>query len=249
MPMGLKDSILSYVAAMRASRTPAWVYAVTLLPSCAMVALLTFQPWVPLDQLVRDPVAASEDCIRAAGTLARARDCANVYFGFLSNLGILLWCASAAVSLFAFLQVYHASGRFRPGAFLLYAGIFTGALLMDDLFLGHERVYPTVFGVDEELTYALYAVLFGLYLVAFRDDLLKCDPKILLLGIVLFALSLLMDELVKIEGLFENNSVFHRVAEDGSKFVAINAWTVFHVRAAWLTRERLGLRTAGPSPP
>ena len=37
------------------------------------------------------------------------------------------------------------------------------------------------------------------------------------------------------------------VAEDGSKFVAIYAWAVFHFRAAWLTRERLGVRTAGPS--
>ncbi len=248
MLTSLRDLMLSYVAAMRVSHTPAWVYAVTLLPSCAMVALLTFQPWVPLYQLVRDPMAVSEDCIQAAGTLARARDCASVYFGFLSNLGILLWCASAAVSLFAFLQVRHASGRIRPGAFLLYAGVFTVALLMDDLFLGHEKVYPKVFGVDEEQTYALYAVLFALYLVVFRDDLLKSDPKILLLSIVLFALSLLMDELVKIDGLFEKNGVFHRVAEDGSKFVGIHAWAVFHFRAAWLTRERLGVRTAGPSP-
>ncbi len=243
----LKDLMLSDVAAMRASRTPAWVYAVTLLPSCAIVVLFAFQPWVPLYQLVRDPMGVTKDCIRAAGTLAQALDCAKVYFGLLSNLGILLWCAAAAVSLFAFLQVRHASGRIRPGAFLLYAGVFTGALLMDDLFQGHEKVYPRFFGVSEEQIYALYAVLFAVYLVVFRDDLLKCDPKILLLSIVLFALSILMDGPVMIDGLYEKHGVFHSVAEDGTKFVAIYAWAVFHFRAAWLTLERSGVRTAGPA--
>ncbi len=237
--------MLSYVAALRTSRTPAWVFAVTLLPSCAIVALLTFQPWAPLEQLVRDPMTVTGVCIKAAGTLMQARDCASVYFGLLSNLGILLWCASAAVCLFAFLQVYHMSGRIRPGAFLLYAGIFTGVLLMDDLFMGHENVYPQHFGIDQRLTYAIYAALFALYLVVFRDDLLKSDPKILLLSSVLFALSILMDQLP----LFHEKGVFLHVAEDGSKFVAISAWAVFHFRAAWLTRERLGVRTAGPSPP
>ena len=240
MPMSLKDLILPHLAALQASRTSAWVYAVTLLPSCATVALLALQPWVPIDDLMRDPMAVVEDCIEKADTLIQAGECNSVYFGLLSNLGILIWCASAAVSLFAFLQVYHVSGRIRPGVFLLYAGLLTGALFMDDLFMGHERVYTKVLAGGEETTFAIYAVLFAFYLVLFRDDLLKSDPKILVVSIVLFAFSLLMDELSEI-GSVEKNTVYHRVTEDGSKFIGIWAWAVFHFRAAWLTRERLGV--------
>jgi hypothetical protein len=47
-----------------------------------------------------------------------------------------------------------------------------------------------------------------------------------------------MDQLVEIPGLFQMNGVFHRVAEDGSKFVATSAWAMFHFRAAWLAIQR-----------
>ena len=129
--------------------------------------------------------------------------------------------------------------------FLLYAGLLTGALLMDDLFMVHERVYPKVLASSEETIFALYAVLFAFYLVLFRDDLLKSDPKIQLVSIVLLAFSILMDVLEN-TGIVEKITVFHRVAEDGSKFIGIWAWAVFHFRAAWLTRERLGIPTPGP---
>jgi len=248
MPRSLKDLMLSYLATLWRSRTPAWVYAVSLLPSCAILALVTIQPWVPLHQLVRDSMAVTGVCIRAAGTLEQAQQCTSVYFGLLSNLGILLWCASVAVCLFAFLQVYHVSRWNRPGAFLLYAGIFTGILLMDDFFQGHEKIYPKVFGTDEEMIYAVYAALLAFYLVVFRDDLLKCDPKLLCLSLALFALSLLIDQLVEIEGLLEKDGIIHRLFEDGSKFVAVYAWAVFHIRAAWLTVERSGVRQSRAVP-
>ena len=112
--------------------------------------------------------------------------------------------------------------------------------MMDDLFMGHESVYPKVLASSEETIFALYAVLLAFYLVLFRDDLLKSDPKILLVSIVLLAFSILMDVLEN-TGIVEKIAVYHRVAEDGSKFIGIWAWAVFHFRAAWLTRERLGV--------
>jgi len=235
MPFTFKSPVVSSAMAIWESRTPPWVLAVTLLPSSALVAVLAIQRAVPLHQLVRDQAMVIEDCIRTSSALAQAEECANIYFGFLSNLGILLWCASAAVSLFAFVLAYGAHRRTGPAAFLLYAGVFTGVLLLDDFFMGHERVFPAIIGIHEDLIYASYAVLFAIYLVVFRKDLLRNDSKILVLSVLLFAISILIDELVEIDGLIKNNSVFHRVTEDGSKFVAINAWAVFHIRAAWRT--------------
>jgi len=243
MPYQLKDWLLTYLAAIWTSRTPTWVYAVALLPSCAIIALLAIQPWVPLFDLVGDPLAVVRECLQDAATLAQARSCNKPYFGLLSNLGILLWCVSTIVSLFAFFQVYNAREELEPAAFLLYAGILTGALLMDDLFQGHEIVYPKAFHISEAFSGMIYALFTASYILIFRDYALQADPKILCLGIIFLALSLTMDMLEKIDGLFEFNGVFHRVAEYGSKFVGIGAWAVFHIRVAWLmTSESIGIR-------
>lgn len=93
-----------------------------------------------------------------------------------------------------------------------------------------------------------YALILALYLVVFRHDLLKADPKLLLLGAALFSVSLLVDQLADRGGLglFEMDGVFHRAAEDGSKFVAIGAWAMFHFRAAWLVLERQAAGAAEP---
>jgi hypothetical protein len=236
---GRTDPIIRRLGAVGVSPTPAWVFAVTLVPSAFLVLLLALQPWMPLHQLVRDPMAVVEECLRPAETLEEAQGCARVPFGVLSNLGILLWCAAAATSLFAFLLVHRASGRIRPGAFLLYAGIFTACLLMDDFFQGHEKVVPRILGLHERVVFVAYALALVAYLVVFRQDLAKSEPALLLIGIGLFAVSILTDQAVEVTRLFQPDGVIHRATEDGSKFVAISAWAMFHVRAAWLTVQRV----------
>ena len=65
------------------------------------------------------------------------------------------------------------------------------------------------------------------------------NPILRILSIGFFSLSILFDMherwklLENITELFHENRLIYRIGEDGSKFVGIWSWAVFHVRAAW----------------
>src|SRR5262249_13116700 len=96
--------LLSFVALLLA-RTPRWVYVAALAPPLILLAALCVQPYVTMATLLRDPITVR------GGTF---------YDGFLSNLGVLIWCATATVSLFrgAELRARHPGDPL--GRFLLF---------------------------------------------------------------------------------------------------------------------------------
>ena len=131
-------------------KTPFWLYVISLVPSAMLAAIGAAQPWVLPAELFRDPLAVAMD----VGT-----DCCHVYFGFFSNLGVLLWCSAASVCLFASMLLIQRKADRHQILFLVSAGIFTGLLLFDDstqrqpnISLAKEKLSwtPTVF-LDEGL--------------------------------------------------------------------------------------------------
>lgn len=149
--------------------------------------------------------------------------------GFLSNLGAVLWSAGAAVPLFAW-GVVRASGRQgseRAGAFqgaLLGGGLLTVLLLLDDLFMLHEALYPSLMGLEEGgevAVLALYGLALATYLARCREVLLATRPFLLLVSLGLFALSVGVDQLPV--GTLPGQVL----VEDGFKFLGIGTWMVF----------------------
>ncbi len=202
-----------------ALKTPFWLYVISLVPSAILVAIVAAQPWVPPSQLFRDPLSVAAD----AGS-----DCCHIYFGFVSNLGMLLWCSAATVCLFASVLLIHRKADRRQVLFMVYAGLFTGLLMFDDLFLAHEVIFPKVFGADEKHVLAAYMILMCIYLLFFRDLIFRSGYSLMLLSLIFFAISVFVDLFVSEQGSL------HRIGEDGTKFIGIATWTAFHVRAAWL---------------
>ena len=200
-------------------KTPPWLYLVSLVPPAILVAFGAAQPWVPPDELFRDPLAVAADV---------PDGCCHVYFGFFSSLGVLLWCSVASVCFFASMLLTHKKADRHQILFMVYAGLFTGLLLFDDLFLAHEVIYPKVLGVDEKYVFAAYVILASLYLSFFRHLIVRSGYSLMLLSLILFTISLLVDIFVAEAG------VLQRIGEDGTKFIGIAAWTAFHFRAAWL---------------
>lgn len=201
--------------------TPWWVYAAAVVPAAALYALLYVQPWVPMASLIRDPAAILNG---------------RFYDGFVSNVGILLWCATAAICLFRGGELRARRGIDGEAAFLLSAGLFTLILLLDDLFMAHEQILPDVFGVPEKAVLVTYVVLACAYLLVNRRAILQGDAVILVLALGFFALSNVAD--VAIPYHFHDTPIGREVnhgviLEEGLKFVGIAAWTVFHLRAAW----------------
>lgn len=215
------DILLRRVAPALSTTAAAWqIYALALLPALTFFGLLYAQPWLPMASLVRDPVAILGG---------------NFYHGLVSNLGVLLWCAAAAICLFRGAENWRAGFR-GCGGFLLSAGLLTLVLLLDDFFLAHEQILPR-FGIPEKVALAFYPVAIVLYVWAYWRQILRADAALFLLSLAFFAVSSLIDVAFDHHfyetpaGLEVSASV---ILEEGAKFVGIAAWAVFHIRAAWM---------------
>lgn len=200
-----------------------WIWAITFFPPAILMVLVWLQPWVAPGDLLRDPLAVAE----------MHPDCCKVYYGAVSNLGVLTWTAGAAISLFAALILSSYGEQMKRIAFFLSAAFLTGFLAMDDLFLVHENVLPA-FGVPEPVTYAAYASLGLAYLCVFWRNILENRYWMFIVAGGLLATSVTIDWFV------HSDHPLRILLEDGAKLSGIFAWTTFHILAAIsaITRDR-----------
>jgi hypothetical protein len=212
--------------------TPRWVYAVAVVPAATLYALLCAQPWVPMSNLIRDPAAILSG---------------RFYDGFVSNVGVLLWCATSAICLFRGCELWSRRRNDGAARFLLSAGSLTSIFLLDDLFMAHEQILPDVFGLPEKALLAAYPLLLCAHLLINRQPIMQADVVILLLALGFFAVSNVVDVVVPYH--FHDTAVGQEVnrgviLEEASKFLGISAWTAFHLRAAWRFGAPLGRNAA-----
>ena len=85
-------------------------------------------------------------------------DCCHSYYGFVSTAGIILWAATAAVSLFSATLLFLKGAAGRVTMFPLLAGMLTAWIALDDAFMLHETVFPA-FGVPQNGVIAFYVLL------------------------------------------------------------------------------------------
>lgn len=209
---------------MRPAALRALLYAAALLAPLTISAVFAFQPWV-------EPRWAFMDTISAADLSGEVR----LYYGFVSNLGVLGMAATAAVALFA-AACRSAQGASEGMAFLLGAGLVSGWLALDDLYLLHEALLPRA-GVRQEIGVAFAGLLVLGHVVVHRRRILAAEWPLMMAALLGFGASAGLDLVV------HTTRGPWIVAEDAAKFVAIGAWTAFHVDAA------LRLVTGGAAAP
>ena len=150
------------------------------------------------------------------------------YTGMASNIGVILWTATMTVCLFGWSILRHSQEQKRFSAFLLYSGLLTLLLMLDDFFLLHEAVFNVYFGVPEKGFYLAYLglVLYGG--AAFRKCILKTEYLILLIALGFFGLSIFTDAIqYRIEPIIG----FWRILfEDGFKLLGIVSWLGYFYR-------------------
>lgn len=159
--------------------------------------------------------------------------------GVVSNVGILLWCATAAICLFS-RNLLRQQGRDVEARFLLWAGVLTIALLLDDLFMIHEYIAPVHFHVHEKVILACHAAAAAAYLWTQRRVILAENFQLLIAAMVLFAASVLVD-------ISDSHGWLSNLAEDGFKILGIVSWLGYHASKAkhWLVEAPL-MRPATP---
>lgn len=199
----------------RPSRADVWTYLLTFGPGVLLLAAVALQTRVPIPVLMKDPLAV----------VPLTKTCCHFYYGLVSNLGVMLWSAGAAICLFACVLLLVLSRRGPDVVFLGAAGVFTGWLGLDDLFMIHEDVLP-FFGVPQFVTYAAYAAAVALYFAVFWRQIFAHRPMLMALALLLLGASVVIDV------VWHTDRAARVFIEDGAKFLGILAWNGFHVTAA-----------------
>lgn len=96
---------------------------------------------IPPDYLTKDPVALLHG---------------KFYTGALSNFTILCWTAAATLCMFSYLALCKFASHSGLKPLLFHFALVTLILLLDDLYLWHEVMFPDYVGVDERLVYLSY---------------------------------------------------------------------------------------------
>jgi hypothetical protein len=195
---------------------PARPIAVALLSALlvlVVVAAVSLLGHVPMPMMTRD--------IAALGHL-------HPLAGVLSNLGILLWTATAAICLFV-----ARTERDRLSApvarYFLCAGLLTLWLALDDGFQIHEELSPQYLHIRERYVYLALAVATVAHLWSARAVILRSNWSLLALAFGFLAGSALLDTLLA--GWFKQIGEWEFFYEDGAKWLGIVCWSAYHVLA------------------
>lgn len=151
--------------------------------------------------------------------------------GFLSNLGIYLWCTSASICAFA-AWLYWSHKEKHTFWFLFSSFLLSFYLMVDDAFLVHERLANSLFGVGEKAVILALGIAVLSYLIFFKNIILKTGYVIFVASLGFLAFSVLVD-------LFQTYleqilGTWRILAEDGFKWLGIVFWCSYYVRTSYL---------------
>jgi hypothetical protein len=148
------------------------------------------------------------------------------YAGILSNVGILLWCASAAICFFSVAVSKRIDAFKHWRRFLTVSGVFTLFLLFDDLFQLHRIFYVSVLHIPLIGVMSGYGLFALWYLLRFRQEILATKFLILALAFGLFAAAVILDMLSPL-------SCGNTASSDGLKLLGIVSWFTYFAQTCW----------------
>tara|TARA_Y100000991_G_scaffold202987_1_gene177302 strand:+ start:21 stop:626 length:606 start_codon:yes stop_codon:yes gene_type:complete len=141
--------------------------------------------------------------------------------GMISNIGILLWAAAAAICLFTTCS----EGINRESSkLLLLGGILSSLLCIDDFFLLHDRYIGPDF-----MNFTYLAISFFL-LVRFQAILKKIGLLNLVISVLFLGLSIFFDGVI--QQVFNQSYELTQLLEEGFKFMGIACWLNFWCKAS-----------------
>jgi len=197
-----------------------WIAITALLSAFSVLIFLKYQRIVPAEHLLRDLVTTTDS---------------PFYYGFISSVGVLIWCVSGTVCLFSWLILRQQHDAAYISSFFLYSGVFSIILCLDDQFLIHEVIIRKYLHIPETVLFLAYIIYIGLWLITYRKIILKSSYPFLILAGVLFAVSLSIDFVaVRIPSVVDRILSVDRILyEDGAKFLAIVAWCGYFTMTAY----------------
>ena len=157
---------------------------------------------------------------------------ANPLLGVVSDLGVLLWCASATICLFGWSILRHRLPMVRFSKFLLYSGLLTTFLLVDDFFLIHDYILPKYFSIPTDFLFVCYGILTLSLILTFQQCILRTEYRIAFLALCFFGVSLIVD--IFQPSIEQRIGDWRILIEDGFKFSGIAVWFSYFFRSCFV---------------
>lgn len=130
-------------------------------------SISAFWKSIPISIMTRDPIAIGD---------------LPVYAGFLSQVGIFFWSATATLRFFGAKTLPRQMTYKSLRLFLLASGVITLFLGIDDAFLLHESVFPR-FGIPKIFVLSSYAGVVLVYLITFHRVIFETDYALLVVAL------------------------------------------------------------------
>lgn len=180
------------------------VVLTTVLVVLAWLASVVSEGRIPMMDLLSDPAEVEQ---------------IPWYTGAVSDLNLFVWAAAAAMYLIAAIGLRQRNRSLAH--VLLWLGLFTVVLTLDDRFLLHEIVVPWLFGLSEIVVFGTYAVVMvAILLVFWRVLIAQPELSILVLGLLGLGVSVLLD-------VFGADADLRRVLEEAAKLLGTLGWALF----------------------
>lgn len=174
---------------------------------------------IPPDYLTKDPVALLHG---------------KFYTGALSNFTILCWTAAATLCMFGYLALYKFAPRAGLKPLLFHFALVTLLLLLDDLYLWHEVMFPDYMGVNERLVYLSYLLYIAFILVRFRNVIFQTEYVVLACAFFFLGASMTVDVCShKLIHTLHMPAQWETLLEDALKSIGVFTWMVYFIRVAF----------------
>lgn len=161
---------------------------------------------IPYENLVRDPNAIADF---------------PKYIGFISQFGIFLWFASVGICFMGYFLTRGIQSVSQKSKYLLYFGIFSLMLGLDDAYMLHEELAHR--GLYEEMFFGVYAVMLLVFILKFLKLFFQTHFILLILSGFCLASSIAVDKY--------DHTLF--LLDDSFKVSGIVFWFVYFFRTVY----------------
>ena len=171
-----------------------------------MIQLIHAWRDIPYENLVRDPNAIAD---------------LPKYIGFISQFGIFLWFASVGICFMGYFLIRGIESVNIKSKYLLYFGIFSLMLGLDDAYMLHEELAHR--GLYEEMFFGVYAVMLLVFILKFLKLFFQTHFILLILSGFCLASSIAVDKY--------DHTLF--LLDDSFKVSGIVFWFVYFFRTVY----------------